>query len=87
MKKIGGGIIISHMSAKDHNHMMYGSWDMEWNRQFCEEYQTLKGDTDLKQTNSKWKRNSIKIFSLDLAWKSIGTSVNRPFPICFKKKN
>ena len=31
MKKFTGDIIISHMCTK--NHMMYGSWDTEWDRQ------------------------------------------------------
>ena len=26
-------IIILHMCTKNHNHMMYGSWDTEWERQ------------------------------------------------------
>ena len=33
MKKIAGDIIILHMCTKNHNHMMYNSWDMEWDRQ------------------------------------------------------
>ena len=33
MKKIAGDIIILHMCTKNHNHMMYGSWDMECDRQ------------------------------------------------------
>ena len=33
MKKFAGDIIILHMCTKNHNHMMYGSWDMEWDRQ------------------------------------------------------
>ena len=33
MKKIAGDIIILHMCTKNHNHMMYGSWDTEWDRQ------------------------------------------------------
>ena len=32
MKKITGDIIILHMCTKNHNHM-YGSWDMECDRQ------------------------------------------------------
>ena len=39
MKKFAGDIITLHMCTKNHNHMMYGSWDTEWNRQtkfsFC----------------------------------------------------
>ena len=33
MKKFAGDIIILHMCTKNHNHMMYGSWDMECDRQ------------------------------------------------------
>ena len=33
MKKFTGDIIILHMCTKNHNHMMYGSWDTEWDRQ------------------------------------------------------
>ena len=32
MKKIAGDIIILYMCTKNHNHMMYGSWDMECDR-------------------------------------------------------
>ena len=39
MKKAPGDIIILHMCTKNHNHMMYSSWDTEWDRQiflaFC----------------------------------------------------
>ena len=33
MKKIQGDIIISHTCAINESHMIYGSWDMEHNRQ------------------------------------------------------
>ena len=33
MKKFARDIIILHMCTKNHNHMMDGSWDMEWDRQ------------------------------------------------------
>ena len=33
MKKFTGDIIILHMCIKNHNHMMYGSWDTERDRQ------------------------------------------------------
>ena len=33
MKKSTADIIILHMCTKNHNHMKYGSWDMEWDRQ------------------------------------------------------
>ena len=32
--KIAGDIIILHMCTKNHNHLRYGSWDTEWDRQF-----------------------------------------------------
>ena len=34
MKKIAEDIIILHMRTKNHNHVMYGSWDMEWDTEF-----------------------------------------------------
>ena len=33
MKKFAGDIIILHICTKNHNHIMYGSWDMEPDRQ------------------------------------------------------
>ena len=34
MKKLAGDIIILHMCTKSHfNHMIYGSWDTEWDKQ------------------------------------------------------
>ena len=30
-----GHIIILHMCTKNHNHLRYGSWDMEWDIFFC----------------------------------------------------
>ena len=32
-KKIAGDIIILHMFTKNHNYMMSGSWDTEWDKQ------------------------------------------------------
>ena len=32
MKKFAGDIVIVHMCTKNHNNMMYGSWDMEWHK-------------------------------------------------------
>ena len=32
MKKLSGDVIILHMFSKNHNHMMYASWDMEYDR-------------------------------------------------------
>ena len=33
MKTFARDIIILHMCTKNHNHMTYGSWDTEWDRQ------------------------------------------------------
>ena len=33
MNKFAADIIILHMCTKNHNHIMYGSWDTEWDRQ------------------------------------------------------
>ena len=35
-KKIAQDIIILHMCTKNHNHMRYSFWDMEWDRIFCQ---------------------------------------------------
>ena len=35
MKKCNRDIIILHMCTKNHNYMIYGSWDTEWDRQKC----------------------------------------------------
>ena len=33
MKQFAGDIIVLHMCSKNHNHMMYGFWNTEWDRQ------------------------------------------------------
>ena len=33
-KKASGDVISLHICTKNHDHMMYASWDMEWDRQF-----------------------------------------------------
>ena len=30
--EVSGDVIILHMCTKNHNHMMYASWDMEYDR-------------------------------------------------------
>ena len=39
MKKSSGDVIILHMCSKNHDHMMYASWDME-----CDRHNFLPGD-------------------------------------------
>ena len=34
-KSVAGDIIILHMCTKNHNHMRYSSWDMEWDNFFA----------------------------------------------------
>ena len=34
MKKFAGDIIILYMCTKNHNHMIYSSWDTEWDTEF-----------------------------------------------------
>ena len=41
MKKPSGDIIILHMWTINDNHMMYGSWDIECNRQNFLSFQTI----------------------------------------------
>ena len=36
-----GNIIILHMCTKNHNHMIYGSWGTEWDRQNFLSYWTI----------------------------------------------
>ena len=40
-KKTPGDIIILHMCTINNNHMMYGSWDMEQDRQNCLSFWTI----------------------------------------------
>ena len=39
MKKSSGDVIVLHMCSKNHDHMMYASWDME-----CDRHNFLPGD-------------------------------------------
>ena len=40
-KKTTGNIIILHLSTMNDNHMMYGSWDMEYSRQNLSSFWTI----------------------------------------------
>ena len=66
-KKIAGDIIILHMCTKNHNHMMYGSWDMECNRQNFLSFWTIFCPftplwTQKIKILKKWKKH-LKILS------------------------
>ena len=62
MRKFAGGIVILHMCTKNPNHMMYGSWDSEWDRQkffslwaiFCSFTPPLM-ISNIKILKKKWK--------------------------------
>ena len=65
MKKLAGDIIILHMCTKNHHHMMYGSWDTEWDRQiflsfwghFLPFYQPPSpNDPEIQNLKKKWKK-------------------------------
>ena len=62
MIKIVGDIIILHVCTKNHNHMIYGSWDTEWGRQkflsFWAIFCTFTTLTTWKiKTFKKWKHH------------------------------
>ena len=57
-KKIAGDIVITHMCTKSHNHMMYGSWVMEWDRQF---FVILNGLFSFYPPNNPKNQNFEKI--------------------------
>ena len=68
MKKFAGDIVILHKCTKNHNHMMYGSWDMEWDGKhflsfwaiFCPFTTKAHPPNDPENQNfeeKKWKRH------------------------------
>ena len=71
MKKFAGDIIILHMCPKNHNHMMYGSWYTEWDRQdffvilghFLSFYHPFAPPNDLKKSKF-WKRKRKKCLDI-----------------------
>ena len=56
-KKIAGDIIILHMCTKNHNHMMYSSWDMQWEH-FPQQPRKLKF---WKNEKSIWRCHHFKL--------------------------
>ena len=70
LKKTPGDIIILHISTKNDNHMMYGSWDMEHDRQFfvipdhfLPFYPTMDPQNQNFQKNEK-KKNTWRYYHL-----------------------
>ena len=59
MKKIPGDIIILHMCTINQNHMMYGSWDMERERQIF--FLILHHFLPFYPTNNPKNQNSEKM--------------------------
>ena len=67
LKKTPGDIIILHISTINDNHMMYGSWDIECNRQnffvILDHFLLFYPPNNLKNQNfEKWK-NHLEILS------------------------
>ena len=69
MKKFPGDIIL-HMCTKNHHHMIYGSWDTEWDKQnFLPFWAISCPFTTYRQKSQKskfWKRKKKKM-SADIA--------------------
>ena len=68
MKKLSGDIIILHRHTINYNHMMYGSWDMEYDRQFfviLDRFLSFYPPTSPKiNILKKWKKNPGDIIIL-----------------------
>ena len=67
-KKIVGDIIIIYMCMKNDNNTIYGSWDMEWDRQsFCNFgpfFALIPTNNQQNQNFNKTKKTSGDIISL-----------------------
>ena len=63
-KKTPGDIIILHLSTTNDNHIMYGSWDMEFNRQNLFSYWTTF--CPFTEKSKFWKKKPGDIISLHL---------------------
>ena len=63
-KKTPGHIIILHLSTTNDNHIMYGSWDMEFNRQNLFSYWTTF--CPFTEKSKFWKKKPGDIISLHL---------------------
>ena len=66
MRKFAGDIIILDKCTKNHNHMMYGSWDTEWDRQkksvkILKKMQKMPGDIILLyiHVHHKWRSSDM----------------------------
>ena len=75
MKKAIGDVIILDMRTKNHNHMMYGSWDMKNDRQiFLSFWAIFCPFTSIRTRKSKfWKNEKKKYLEISLFY----TSVNK----------
>ena len=63
-KQTPGDIIILHLSTTNDNHIMYGSWDMEFNRQNLFSYWTTF--CPFTEKSKFWKKKPGDIISLHL---------------------
>ena len=91
MKKFTGDIIILRVCTKNHNHMMYGSWDTEWDGQnFCHFgpfFAILPGKSKFwEQEKSTWKCYHFthvyqKLWSYDVCFLRYGVRQTEFFAI------
>ena len=69
-KKAHGDVIILHMCTKNHNHMMYASWDMECDRRnflsFWAIFCPFTPQTNQKMKNKKMKKTPGDIIFLHM---------------------
>ena len=54
-KKFAGYIIILHMCTKNHNHMMYSSWDAEWDGQHFFHFDPENQNFEKKNEKNAWR--------------------------------
>ena len=78
MKKSAGDIIILHMCTKNQNHMKYGSWDLEWDRQnflsfmliFCPFTPITTSIIKIKKKKKEKKSGCYHFIQVHHKWKS-----------------
>ena len=61
-KKIAADIIILHIDTKNHNHLRYSFWDLEWDRIFCHFVPFLALSLPYQPGKSKFWKNEKTIW-------------------------
>ena len=69
-KKIAGDIIILHKCTKNHNHMRYSSWDMEWDRQNFWSFAFIPPNNQKDQTFKTMKKVYRHVITLHMCTKN-----------------